>query len=234
MKKLLLSVGWLLLAAIDGQAQHPGAPPHGEKSTPTHDYPIQPVAFTQVHLTDNFWEPKIEVNATVTIPYVLQKCRETGRIDNFLRAAKKLPGDKLTDFPFDDTDIYKLIEGASYGLQVKKNPVLERQLDTLVGIIAAAQEPDGYLYTFRTVQAVKPHEWIGARRWEKEEELSHELYDAGHLYESAVAHYQATGKKTLLNVAIKNANLLVKDFGYGKIEEYPGHQIVEKIGRAHV
>ena len=191
------------------------------------DYPIQPVAFTSVRLSDNFWEPKIEVNADVTIPYVLQKCRETGRIDNFLRAAHKLSGDKLTEFPFDDTDLYKLIEGASYGLQVKKNPLLERQLDTLVGIIAAAQEPDGYLYTFRSVNAAKPHEWIGTKRWEKEEILSHELYDAGHLYESAVAHYQATGKRTLLNVALKNADLLVKVFGPGKIEEYPGHQIVE-------
>ncbi|MHA4806628.1 glycoside hydrolase family 127 protein [Flavitalea flava] len=195
------------------------------------DYPIQPVAFTRVHLTDNFWEPKIEVNADVTIPYVLQKCRENGRIDNFLRASKKLKDDKMTDFPFDDTDLYKLIEGASYGLQVRKNPKLEKQLDTLIGIIAAAQEPDGYLYTFRTMQAAKPHEWIGAKRWEKEEILSHELYNAGHLYESAVAHYQATGKRTLLNVAIKNADLLVKDFGYGKVEEYPGHQIVE-IGLA--
>lgn len=195
------------------------------------DYPIQPVAFTHVHLTDNFWEPKIEVNADITIPYVLQKCRENGRIDNFLRASKKLKDDKMTDFPFDDTDLYKLIEGASYGLQVRKNPVLERQLDTLIGIIAAAQEPDGYLYTFRTMQATKPHEWIGAKRWEKEEILSHELYNSGHLYESAVAHYQATGKKTLLNVAIRNADLLVKDFGYGKVEEYPGHQIVE-IGLA--
>ena len=191
------------------------------------DYPIQPLPFTQVHLTDRFWEPKIEVNARVTIPYVLRKCRETGRIDNFLRASKKLSGDKLTDFPFDDTDLYKLIEGASYSLQTEPNPVLERQVDTLISIIAAAQEPDGYLYTFRTVNAAKPHEWIGAKRWEKEEILSHELYDAGHLYESAVAHYQATGKRTFLNVALKNADLLVKDFGYGKVQEYPGHQIVE-------
>src|SRR6476660_3091390 len=73
------------------------------------DYPIQPVDFTHVHLTDDFWKPKIEVNAEVTIPYILKKCRETGRIDNFLRASKTIPGDKLTDFPFDDTDVYKLI-----------------------------------------------------------------------------------------------------------------------------
>jgi DUF1680 family protein len=195
------------------------------------DYPIQPVDFTHVHMTDNFWAPKIRINATVTIPYTLEQCKKTGRIDNFLRAAGKLPGDKYTEYPFDDTDIYKVIEGASYGLQVQKNPQLEAYLDSLIQIIADAQEPDGYLYTFRTMKAAKPHAWLGSKRWEKEEDLSHELYNAGHLYESAVAHYQATGKKTLLNIALKNADLLVKDFGYGKVEKAPGHQIVE-IGLA--
>ncbi|MFS2187106.1 glycoside hydrolase family 127 protein [Mucilaginibacter sp. Mucisp84] len=191
------------------------------------DYPIQPVVFTSVHVNDNFWQPKMEVNATVTIPYVLAQCKANGRMDNFLRAAKKLGGDKLSEFPFDDTDVYKAIEGASYSMQNKRNPQLDKSIDSLISIIGAAQEPDGYLYTFRTVNAKKPHEWIGSKRWEKEEDLSHELYNAGHLYEAAVAHYQATGKRTLLNIAIKNADLLVKTFGPGKIEEYPGHQIVE-------
>jgi DUF1680 family protein len=191
------------------------------------DYPIQPVAFTSVHVNDKFWEPKMTVNANVTIPYVLAQCKKNGRMDNFLRAAKQLDGDKLSEFPFDDTDVYKAIEGASYSMQNKKNPTLDRYIDTLIGIIGAAQEPDGYLYTFRTVNAKKPHEWIGDKRWVNEEVLSHELYDCGHLYEAAVAHYQATGKRTLLNIAIKNADLLVKTFGPGKIEEYPGHQIVE-------
>ncbi|EHQ26594.1 hypothetical protein BDD43_0604 [Mucilaginibacter gracilis] len=191
------------------------------------DYPIQPVAFTSVHVNDKFWEPKMEVNANVTIPYVLAQCKKNGRMDNFLRAGKQLDGDKLSEFPFDDTDVYKAIEGASYSMQNKKNPKLDRYIDTLIGIIGAAQEPDGYLYTFRTVHAKKPHEWIGDKRWVNEEILSHELYDCGHLYEAAVAHYQATGKRTFLNIAIKNADLLVKTFGPGKIEEYPGHQIVE-------
>lgn len=191
------------------------------------DYPIQPVAFTKVHVHDHFWQPKMEVNANVTIPYVIAQCKANGRMDNFLRAGKKLSGDKLSEFPFDDTDVYKAIEGASYSIQNKKNPKLEAYIDTLIGIIGAAQEPDGYLFTFRTVNAKKPHEWIGSKRWKKEEILSHELYNAGHLYEAAVAHYQATGKKTLLNIAIKNADLLVATFGPGKIEEYPGHQIVE-------
>ncbi len=191
------------------------------------DYPIQPVTFTQVHVMDNFWAPKINVNAGVTIPYTLDQCRKTGRIDNFLRAAGKIPVDTMTAYPFDDTDLYKIIEGASYSLQAKKNPALEKYLDTLISVIASAQEPDGYLYTFRTMNAPNPHEWIGSKRWEKEEDLSHELYNAGHLYESAVAHYQATGKKNLLNIATRNADLLVKTFGLGKEEKFPGHEIVE-------
>jgi uncharacterized protein len=191
------------------------------------DYPIQPVPFTQVRLSDNFWEPKIAVNANVTIPYTLEQCRRTGRVDNFLRAAGIMPGDKSTEFPFDDTDIYKVIEGASYAMQVKKNPQLEKYLDSLIDIIGKAQEPDGYLYTFRTMKPVKPHDWIGKKRWEKDQDLSHELYNSGHLFEAAVAHYQATGKKNFLNIATRNADLLVKDFGFGKVEVYPGHQVVE-------
>jgi DUF1680 family protein len=190
------------------------------------DYPIQPVSFTQVRVNDGFWAPKIEVNREVTIPYVLRMCREHGRIANFIAAADH-SGAKLSVYPFDDTDVYKAIEGASYGLQVKKNPELERYLDTLIRIIGTAQEPDGYLYTFRSANEAKPHEWIGAKRWQNEEILSHELYDAGHLYEAAVAHYQATGKRTLLDIALKNADLLVRTFGYGKEVKYPGHQIVE-------
>ncbi|TDX01258.1 glycoside hydrolase family 127 protein [Dinghuibacter silviterrae] len=190
------------------------------------DYPIQPVPFTQVKVDDAFWAPKIEVNREVTIPYVLRMCKEHGRIDNFIIAAKH-SGGKLTVYPFDDTDLYKAIEGASYGLQVKRNPELERYLDTLIQIIGAAQEPDGYLYTFRSADEAQPHEWIGAKRWQNEEILSHELYNCGHLYEAAVAHYQATGKKTLLNIALKNADLLVRTFGPGKEVKYPGHQIVE-------
>ncbi len=191
------------------------------------DYRIQPVAFTSVQVNDAFWKPKMDVNATVTIPYVLQKCRENGRVDNFLRAAKKMDGDKLTEYPFDDTDIYKVIEGASYAMQVKDDPKLDHYVDTLIQIIGQAQEPDGYLYTFRTINPAKPHPWVGENRWQKEEELSHELYNSGHLFEAAAAHYTATGKRTLLNIALKNADLLVRDLGPGKEKIYPGHQVVE-------
>ncbi len=191
------------------------------------DYPIQPVAFTHVHVNDKFWAPKMEVNARVTIPYTLQKCEENGRIDNFLMAAHEIQDVKLSQFTFDDTDVYKVIEGASYAMQVKKDPKLEHYIDSLINIIGRAQEKDGYLYTFRTANAKKPHDWVGSKRWEKEEELSHELYNSGHLYESAAAYYEATGKRKLLDIALKNADLLVKDFGPGKLQIYPGHQIVE-------
>ncbi|MEO5891335.1 MAG: glycoside hydrolase family 127 protein [Ferruginibacter sp.] len=195
------------------------------------DYPIQPVAFTHVQVNDNFWKPKMQVNAAITIPYILRMCKEHGRIDNFLAAAGKRDNKICSEFPFDDTDVYKWIEGASYALQVEPNKKLSLYLDTLIAIIGAAQEKDGYLYTFRTIKPAVPHDWVGAKRWEKDSVLSHELYNSGHLYEAAYAHYNATGKKSLLNIALKNADLLVKDFGYGKIEEYPGHQIVE-IGLA--
>jgi DUF1680 family protein len=191
------------------------------------DYPIQPVTFNHVHVNDGFWAPRIAVNADITIPYVLQKCRETGRVDNFLKAAGKQKPEKLTEYPFDDTDIYKVIEGASYALQVKPNPVLERSVDSLIDIIREAQEPDGYLYTFRTMKPEKLHPWISKNRWEKDPDLSHELYNCGHLYEAATAHYLSTGKRTLLDIAIKNADLLVKDFGPGKAAYFPGHQVVE-------
>ena len=194
---------------------------------PNSDYPIQPVPFTHVHVNDNFWKPKMDLNVNVTIPYVLNKCRETGRVDNFLKAAGKKEVGKITEFPFDDTDIYKVIEGASYALQVKKDPMLEKQIDSLIMIIGEAQEPDGYLYTFRTMKPAKLHPWISPKRWEKDPDLSHELYNSGHLFEAASAHYLATGKKTMLNIALKNADLLVREFGPGKAAYWPGHQVVE-------
>ncbi|MDN3657134.1 glycoside hydrolase family 127 protein [Ferruginibacter paludis] len=191
------------------------------------DYPIQPVPFTHVNVNDNFWKPKMQVNADITIPYILKMCKEHGRIDNFLAAAGKRENKVCSEFPFDDTDVYKWIEGASYALQVSPNKKLSLYLDTLIAIIGAAQEKDGYLYTFRTIKPAVLHEWLGAQRWQKDSILSHELYNTGHLYEAAFAHYNATGKKSLLNIATKNADLLVKTFGWGKVEEYPGHQIVE-------
>ena len=130
-------------------------------------------------------------------------------------------------FPFDDTDIYKTLEGASFSLAVHPDAQLSAYIDSLIDIIAKAQEPDGYLYTARTIDPINVGPWVGKERWEKERELSHELYNAGHLYEAAAAHFQATNKRNLLNIALKNADLVCSVFGPGKKSVAPGHEIVE-------
>ncbi len=196
------------------------------------DYPVRPVPFTEVHLNDAFWAPRIEINRTVTIPFAFQQCEKTGRVDNFLRAAAVLRGRKPADtklprYPFDDTDLYKVIEGASYTLSVHPDPDLEAYLEGLIEKIGAAQEKDGYLYPARTINPLKPHPWAGAKRWEKEGVDSHELYNLGHLYEAAVAHFQATGKRSLLDIALRTADLLDRTFGPGRQTIWPGHQITE-------
>jgi len=191
------------------------------------DYLIKPVPFTSVKVDDDFWSQRIERNHQVTIPIALNQCYSTGRVDNFLFAAKIKEGEFCTEYPFDDTDIYKILEGASYTLQTFPDKALEARMDTLIEYITKAQEPDGYLYTNRTINPEKTHAWAGSTRWEKTPELSHELYNSGHLFEAAVAHFQATGKRSLLDVAIKNADLLVNTFGPGKLDYEPGHQIVE-------
>ena len=200
--------------------------------SPPRDYPVQPVPFTAVHLNDPFWAPRIETNRTESIPFAFQQCELSGRVDNFVRAAKALRGEPLENtkppgYPFDDTDLYKVIEGASYTLSVKPDPKLEAYVDSLIEKIAAAQEKDGYLYTTRTINPQSPHPWAGKERWELERDDSHELYNLGHLYEAAVAHYQATGKRTLLDIAIRTADLLDQTFGPGKKSIWPGHQITE-------
>lgn len=191
------------------------------------DYPIQPVSFTNVKVTDHFWAPRIELNQKVTIPIALDQCYKTGRVENFKIAAKLTKGKFQSEYPFDDSDLYKIIEGASYSLQTSPDARLEKRIDTLINYIGAAQEPDGYLYTNRTIDSLHMHPWVGKKRWEKDPELSHELYNLGHLYEAAYAHFLATGKRTLLDVAIKSANLVDHDFGPGKLSYYPGHQVIE-------
>ena len=190
------------------------------------DYPITPVPFTSVKLTDKFWLPRIKTNHNVTIPASFERCENTGRVKNFEMAAAK-SGKFCTVYPFDDTDIYKTIEGASFSLSLNPDKKLENYIDTLITKIAAAQEPDGYLYTARTIDPSHPHGWAGKERWEKEREMSHELYNSGHLYEAAAAHYMATGKKSLLNIALKNADLVCSVFGPDKRHVAPGHEVVE-------
>ncbi len=207
-------------------------PGHTPWPLPGLDYPIQPVPFTDVHIDDGFWAPRIETNRTVTVPYAFKQCEDTGRVANFVHAAETLAGQDptgkpLPGYPFDDTDVYKVLEGASYCLAVKPDPKLDAYLDELIKKIGAAQEPDGFLYPARTINPKHPHAWSGAERWVNEEQQSHELYNCGHLYEAAVAHYQATGKTSLLRIAEKSADLLVRTFGPGKRKIWPGHEIVE-------
>jgi DUF1680 family protein len=190
------------------------------------DYAFRAVPFTNVKLTDNFWLPRIKTNNTITIPASFERCDKTGRINNFIMAAAH-SGKFCTVYPFDDTDIYKTIEGASFSLSLFPDKKMEAYIDSLVVIIGNAQEPDGYLYTARTIDPLNPHKWAGNERWVKERELSHELYNAGHLYEAAAAHFIATGKRTLLNIALKNADLVCSVFGPDKRHTAPGHEIVE-------
>lgn len=188
---------------------------------------LTPVSFTSVHVNDRFWAPKIEINRTVSIPSAFRQCEINGRIDNFALAAGKIKGEHKGDFPFDDTDVYKVIEGASYTLAVKYDAQLDAYLDSVIALIAGAQEPDGYLYTCLTNKCKRLEPWYGKGRWDKLN--SHELYNCGHLYEAAVAHYQATGKRSLLDVAIKNADLVDRVFGpaQGQIKRPSGHPIIE-------
>jgi uncharacterized protein len=194
------------------------------------DYPVTPVPFTAVRIADDFWSPRLETNRVRTVWYDFQKCEETGRIDNFAKAGGLMPG-PFKGIPFDDSDVYKVIEGAAYSLSLHPDPKLDKYLDDLITKIAAAQEPDGYLYTVRRLfPPEKMPGMSGKTRWSSLVG-SHELYNVGHLYEAAVAHYQATGKKALLNVATKNADLLCETFGPGKVQYPPGHEEIE-IGLA--
>ena len=195
-------------------------------------YEIEPVNIQNVKLTDSFWLPIIKRVQEITIAYAIQKCNEEGRFDNFLIAGKQKTGTVRGEMPFDDTDVYKIIEGASNTLISAPNPKLEKVLDSLIAIVKIGQEKDGYLTTWRTINPAKPPApWvpvIEGKRWESLQ-ISHECYNAGHLIEAAVVHYEATGKRNFLDIAIKNADLLVKTFGDkpGQVKGVPGHQIVE-------
>ena len=211
MKKNLFFISMFIACAVAAQQK---------------DYSIKDINFTQVHLTDNFWLPRIEINRTATIPASFERCENTGRVKNFVMAAEK-KGKFCTAYPFDDTDIYKTIEGAAFSLATHPDKKLDAYVDSLIVIIRNAQETDGYLYTARTIDPVNVGSWVGKERWEKERELSHELYNAGHMYEAAVAHYLATKKRNFLDIAIKNADLVCSVFGPGKKSVAPGHEIIE-------
>jgi DUF1680 family protein len=198
-------------------------PPSAVTITP--DYPITPVPAAQVKLTDSFWAPKLEVNRRVTIPHIMRENETSGRVDNFRKAARQMEG-PYTGRRFNDTDIYKIVEAASLSLKAKPDPVLDKKVDELVALIAASQEPDGYLFPARTIDPKNPAAGAGPERWVFENG-SHELYNSGHLYEAAVAHFESTGKKTLLNVATRNADLVAATFGPSGRHAVPGHEEIE-------
>lgn len=212
-------------------------PASAQKKSISGGYPIMPVPFTSVKVWNNtFWGQRLETSRNVTIPLAFSKCESEGRYKNFERAAdnRKHPSDKynvkkLMPYSFDDTDPYKTIEGAAYILQTYPDKKLKAYVDSVIDIIGTAQEPDGYLYTARTQNFIHPHPWAGSKRWSKEEDLSHELYNLGHLIEGAVAHWQATGSRKLLDIACRYADCVVKEVGPnpGQACVVPGHQIAE-------
>ncbi|MHA2397378.1 MAG: glycoside hydrolase family 127 protein [Promethearchaeota archaeon] len=181
----------------------------------------------QVEIIDNFWTPRIRTNTKITIPHVIQKCEETGRLANFSRAAGILNDGKGPIFQFDDSDVFKTVEGAAYSLLMTPDPELEAFLDDLIDKMATAQEEDGYMYTARTIDPDNPHKWAGKKRWDLVSVLSHELYNMGHLIEAGITYFQVTGKRKLLEIAINSADLICREFGRGKIEKIPGHQEIE-------
>lgn len=215
--KNILTATFLTCLCITGNAQI------------NHGYPIDPVPFTSVKVTDSFWGQRLQASREVTIPLAFSKCEETGRYENFIKAAHPSDTYKVEGFSFDDTDVYKTIEGASYSLQTYPDKKLQKYIDSILVIVAGAQEPDGYLYTARTMNPKHPHNWAGKERWVAVENLSHEFYNLGHMVEGAVAHYQATGKRNFLDIAIKYADCVCREIGNGPEQKkyVPGHQIAE-------
>ena len=206
-------------------------------------YPYTQVPFTSVKITPGtFWGDRIRAAREVTIPLAFSKCESEHRYKNFEMAAYTLqhPGHpglqtpewnvaKFMGFSFDDTDVYKTIEGASYVLQTFPDAKLKAYIDSVLDVVGAAQESDGYLYTARTINPEHPHGWAADKRWAAEEHASHELYNLGHMVDAACAHYQATGSDKFLNIAKRYADCVIKEVGAGEGQAcvVPGHQIAE-------
>ena len=206
MKRFTLT---LVVTALAASAAASAGKPHRK---------LTPVPFTDVKVTDAFWAPRIETNRTKTIPHDFKKCEDTGRLSNFAKAAGRMEG-KFEGIYFNDSDVYKVIEGAAYSLAAHPDPKLEKYLDDLIDTIAAAQQKDGYLFCFYTLKQPE-------KRWTNLRSM-HELYCAGHFFEAAVAHYRATGKRTMLNVAVRLADLIDSIFGPDKRHGVPGHEEIE-------
>ncbi|MDO4629119.1 MAG: glycoside hydrolase family 127 protein [Planctomycetia bacterium] len=230
-KMQIIFPAMLFLSILIGITSAQNVTPRGILPVLESDYAVQPVAFPYVRLTDNFWAPRQEINRKHSIPYAFEKCETTGRLSNFLLAANTAPaGTKYVEPIFNDTDIYKGIEAASFDLAQNPNPETEAYLDRLIEIVGQAQESDGYLYTAhsRSRDFSQKNPTSEALRW-RGLAWSHELYCAGHMFEAATAHYTATGKRNFLDIACRTADLLVKTFGtqLGQYCDVPGHEVVE-------
>ena len=208
-----------------------GAPLSGIDAEPAPLLKLRPVPFTQVRIRDSFWAARQETNRVAAIAINLAMLEKAGNIHNFeLAAAGATNG--YSGPVFMDSDLYKGLESVAYSLAIHPDADLERRLEAIISKIAAAQQPDGYLDTYYIVK--EP-----GKRWTNLRDC-HELYCAGHLFEAAVAHYQATGKRAFLDVAVKLANHIDSVFGPGKRLGYPGHpeiepgadQVVARNGRA--
>lgn len=210
-------VGAAVCAAVVGTAG---------QTAPALEYPIRAVPLADVRISGGFWGPKLETNRTVTIPHIFQQNEATGRVDNLRKGAGIMAGDYVGR-RFNDTDVYKAIEAAAYTLVHKPDPALSASLDALIDLIAKSQQPDGYVFPARTINPAKPAAGIGTERWMHENTGSHELYNFGHLYEAAIAHAAATGKRSLIDVAIRNANLVQTTFGPKARRDAPGHEEIE-------
>ncbi len=177
-----------------------------------------PVKFSNVQLTDDFWEPRLADLSEKTVPFCIDQCiKQTDRLDKFAMAGGLMEGTPQGRY-YDDSDLYKTIEGASYSLKIKPDPVLESQLDSIIQIIGAAQEPNGYLMTWITLSDTE-EPWTTMDR--------HEMYCAGHLIEAAIAFKDATGKDSLMDIAVKFADHMVDVFGVGKKSWVTGHPEIE-------
>lgn len=219
----------LLLITLIGACTALGLSAKKQQEVIPTGYPVTPVPFTSVHVNSGFWGQRLDASRDVTIPLAFSKCEESGRYDNFIKAAHPRPEYHAEGFSFDDTDVYKTIEGASYRLSNYPDKKLVAYIDSVLEIVAAAQEPDGYLYTSRTMNPANPHNWAGPERWVWVEKLSHEFYNLGHMVEGAVAHYQSTGKRNFLDIAIRYADCVCRNIGDGEGQKrlVPGHQIAE-------
>jgi len=221
MRKLTLIIGLFLAFGVHAQAQF---------VYQRAGYPIKPVELQDVEVSEGFWKDRIETTIETTIPHTFDQCEKTGRISNFKRAAGVEEGNYQGGAGYNDSDVYKILEGACYALMIREDEKLREYVDNLVSYIVGAQEESGLLYTAWTLRANDDNPDLRCSyRVEPFDNLasSHALYNPGHMYEAAVAHYLATGERTLLDVALRNADMIWEVFGLGKRKGYPGHQEME-------